>query len=351
MQCEQGDGLMLAHHGWMTGWWVTVWVGLTVHAVPGAEPVHDWTLVSPKAAWQARDSSGEVVFRDRMWLFGGWFDSYSPPPRDVWSSADGVTWDRVTAEAPWKFSDLPMTLVFRDRMWLMGGWKDGRLPTHGATSEVWSSRDGVDWRLETSAAGWSPRLAAGVAVFKDRMWVVGGTENYYFGDATSLKRDVWSSADGVTWECATAEAPWAARAYHLVVAHAGKLWVIAGGNYVPEYEARHDVWSSTDGVHWDQVTAAAPFSPRLWFSAVSWKEHLWVIGGWSNQPAKNWGDVWISRDGLAWRELKSNVRWKERHEHSVYVHRDKLWVVGGHANPLNSEVWSLELPGEVGTDE
>ncbi len=342
---------MLAHHWWMTGWWVAVWGGLAARAVGGAEPVHDWTLVSPKAAWQARDSSGEVVFRDRMWLFGGWHDSYSPPPRDVWSSADGVTWERVTAEAPWKFSDLPMTLVFRDRMWLMGGWKDGRLPTHGATSEVWSSSDGADWRLETPAAGWSPRLAAGVAVFKDRMWVVGGTENYYFGDATSLKRDVWSSADGITWECATAEAPWSARAYHQVVAHAGKLWVIAGGNYVPEYEARHDVWSSTDGVHWDRVTAAAPFAPRLWFSAVSWKHHLWVIGGWSNQPAKNWGDIWVSRDGQSWRELKSNVRWKERHEHSVYVHRDKLWVVGGHANPLNSEVWSLELPEEVGTDK
>ena len=48
--------------------------------------------------------------QDRLWILGGWFDSFSAPPRDVWSSADGKTWRQVTREAPWKHSDLPMTL-------------------------------------------------------------------------------------------------------------------------------------------------------------------------------------------------------------------------------------------------
>src|SRR6185312_10136951 len=62
----------------------------------------DWRQVTSKAGWQPRDSSGEVVFSDQLWILGGWFDSFAAPPRDVWSSTDGASWKRATAEAPWK---------------------------------------------------------------------------------------------------------------------------------------------------------------------------------------------------------------------------------------------------------
>ena len=237
-----------------------------------------------------------------------------------------------------------MTLAFGGRMWLMGGWYNGRLPGHSASNEVWSSRDGANWTQVTSHAGWTPRLAAGAVVFKGKMWILGGTENYYFGDDTSLKNDVWSSADGKKWECVTPHAGWSPRGYLPAVVHDGKIWVMGGGNYVPRYHALNDVWSSPDGVHWTQATPAAPWHPRLWFSAAAYRDRLWVLGGWSNNPSENWGDVWYSRDGRNWKALKSNRIWKARHEESVYVFQDKLWVAGGHARPLNSEVWSLSIP-------
>jgi hypothetical protein len=308
------------------------------------DKVLDWVKVTDAAGWQPRDSQGEVVFKDRLWIFGGWFDSFHAPPRDVWSSPDGKTWTLVEKEAPWKHSDLPMTIAFQDKMWIMGGWYNGRLPGHSASHEVWSSTDGVKWEQVTANAGWSPRIAAGLVEFKGRMWMLGGTENYYFGDDQSLKNDVWSSADGKTWKLETAAAPWSPRAYHGAVAHAGRLWVFGGGNYVPKYHAMNDVWSSSDGVTWERATDAAPWHPRLWFSAVTYRDRMWVLGGWSNNPSKNWGDVWHSKDGKQWQQLKSNVTWKERHEHSAFVVRDKLWIAGGHAQPLSSEVWSLTVP-------
>ena len=273
----------------------------------------DWVKVTADAGWRTRDSSGELVYKDKLWLFGGWFDSFQAPPRDVWSSGDGKAWTLVEKEAPWKYSDLPMTLTFGDRMWFMGGWTNGRLAGHGATNEVWSSTDGATWEL-ASKAGWSPRIAAAVVEFKGRIWMLGGTENYYFGDEQSLKNDVWSSADGKEWKLETADAGWSPRAYHQAAVLNGKLYVFGGGNYVPKYHAVNDVWSSSDGKTWERVTEQAGWSPRLWFSSVVYRDRMWVLGGWSNGPSKNWGDVWHSRDGKEWTQLKSNVIWKERHE-------------------------------------
>ena len=91
------------------------------------------------------------------------------------------------------------------------------------------------------------------------------------------------------------------RAYHAAVVHDNKIWVLGGGNYVPNYQAKNDVWSSKDGIHWEQVTENAPWHERLWFSAVSYRGYLWVLGGWSNNPSRNWGGCLVLQ---RWKELE-----------------------------------------------
>lgn len=349
---------------------VTAWSLLAASVASAQSSVPNWVEVTGKTAFTPRDSCGECVYKDRLWILGGWLDSFQDPPRDVWSSADGKEWAMATSEAPWKHSDLAMALAFKDRMWMMGGWYGGRLPHASASNAVWSSTDGATWKNETEAAGWSPRIASGAVVFQDRMWILGGVQKYYYGDVNDLRNDVWSSADGVKWEQATAKAPWHARAYHQAVAYDGKLWVMGGGNYVTRdptqpatapppkgmdkrfgYQAFNDVWSSPDGAHWTQETAAAPWSPRIWFSAAVYRDQMWILGGASKEtsagskdPWVNWNDVWYSNDGKNWTELKTPTIWSRRHEHSTYVFQDKLWVVGGHAAPLTTSVWQLALP-------
>ena len=310
----------------------------------GDDAALDWVRVAENADWKARDSQGEVAYRDQLWIFGGWFNSYEAPPRDVWSSPDGKSWKLVEKKAPWIHSDLSMSVVFKDRMWFMGGWYNGRLEGHAASNQVWSSTDGVKWDQATGKAAWTPRIASALVVFKGKMWLLGGTENYYFGDNNSLKNDVWFSEDGRTWTQATADAGWSPRAYHQAAVLNDRIYVFGGGNYVPEYQAVNDVWSSADGIHWKQETESAPWHARLWFSSVTYRDHMWVLGGWSNKPSTNWGDVWYSMNGRDWKQLKSKVIWKERHEHSALVFQDRIWILGGHARPLSSEVWSLQLP-------
>lgn len=304
----------------------------------------DWVLEGT-APWTPRDSQAEFSHNDQLWIMGGWFDSFQAPPRDVWSSADGKKWQMVTKQAPWIHSDLPMNLTFQGRMWLMGGWFNGRLPGHSASNQVWSSVDGKTWEQVTKSAGWSPRIAAAVVEFKGRMWMLGGTENYYFGDQKSLKNDVWSSADGKTWRLETDKAGWSPRAYHQAAVLNDRIYVFGGGNYVPTEEFRNDVWSSADGKTWRLEAEHAAWEPRIWFSSAVYRGRIWVLGGWS-KPNDNFGDVWHSANGRDWVRLDSKVVWKARHEHSALVLKEKLWVIGGHARPLSSEVWSLSLPAD-----
>ncbi len=303
----------------------------------------DWKLVG-HAEWQPRDSCVELVFRDHLWIMGGWFQQDLPNPRDVWKSADGIHWERVIEQAPWEKSDLPMGLVFEDRMWHMGGRS---LPGTECSHEVWASADGADWELITANAGWSPRLGSAGIVFDGRMWLFGGTASFYESNADTLHNDIWSSADGKDWTCHLEHAPWTPRAYAKVVALDGKLWLIGGGQWGDSPLSRNDVWCSENGVDWECVCESAPWLPRIWHGCVVYRDHLWVIAGDHLGDPAMLNDVWFSPDGRDWCRLESDVVFSPRHEISPYVFRDKLWVTAGHAMPLSNEIWTLALPRQA----
>ena len=307
----------------------------------------DWVCVNQAAPWQARDSQGEVVYDGHMWIFGGWFTPQVPNPRDVWKSPDGENWTCTVEVAPWVHGDLPATMVYNGKMWLMGGRK---LPGKENSNRVWSSTDGAEWVLESEAAGWCPRVGHAYAVLKDRMYIIGGTEDFYEDNDQTLKNDVWSSTDGREWRLETENAGWSKRRDPKVVVFDDKLWIMGGGHWNPENIPRNDVWCSEDGVNWTQVTDAAPWRPRMWFSLAVYRDRMWLLGGWSRADG-NYNDVWVSKDGASWTEVRSDTIWTNRHAHSSPVFQDKLWVLAGHAEPVNSEVWSLEIPESFFGDE
>ena len=60
-----------------------------------SQQLPNWVKQTDHAGWQPRDSQGELVYKNKMWIFGGWFNSFEAPPRDVWSSPDGKDWTLV----------------------------------------------------------------------------------------------------------------------------------------------------------------------------------------------------------------------------------------------------------------
>ncbi len=251
----------------------------------------------PARDWEGRHTAGYVVWKDRLWIVGGDVNQ-GHYHTDVWNSADGRAWTLVNQgkPVPWGPRALHHTLVFKDRLWVLGGQTIPQLAEapEAFYRDVWVTDDGVSWApVRPREPYWSQRgMIGGSAVFRGRMWVLGGgTYDTPKVPTRKFDNDVWSSADGVAWTRHVEHAPWAPRQYHDVAVFDGRLWVLEG--YSPQGN-RADVWYSADGVNWYEV----PRTP-----------------------------------------------WKPRHAASVFVHQDALWVVAG--NNMESDVWKLRRQGAV----
>jgi hypothetical protein len=299
----------------------------------------EWKLVSENAPWCPRDSGGEVVFGNKMWILGGWtIDENQKFQRlnDIWCSPDGLSWDKVSEAAPWPVRNLPGSVVFKDALWIMGG-TDGKK----ALNDVWSSADGKNWKQSPVPVPWSPRVAFGCTVFKDKLWVMGGF------DTVSLlhTNDVWCSGDGMHWKQVTSHAPWNSRAMFPLVVFKDKMWLFGGGVYDQKSANFHEVWYTEDGVKWIRASEDAGWAERRYHIITEYRDMLWLFGGVIDGNV-NLNDVWNSGDGVNWQIVNKSAPWGVRHEQMCLIFNEKLWMFGGFGGDkagekLYGDTWQL----------
>jgi hypothetical protein len=319
------------------------------------DPVYRWVKVTDRAAFAPRDGAGAVVFRNRMWLLGGWNpgDAVHFPRvcnNEVWSSSDGAAWALIkpntfgrpgfATQSDWEGRHTAGYAVFRDRMWIIGG--DANQGHY--QNDVWSSEDGRHWTQVNSGrpVPWAPRALHYTLVFRGKVWVMGGQTMPAFAPAREVfYRDIWNSADGVHWERVLPEEPWwpARGMIGGSVVFGDRMWILGGGTYdtpqTPDRRFYNDVWSSADGVHWKRQTERAPWKPRQYHDVAVFDGRMWVLEGYDGA---NRNDVWHSADGVDWHEVPGTP-WKARHAASVFVFDGALWVVAG--NNMEPDVWKL----------
>ena len=310
--------------------------------------------MTARAPFSPRDGAGALVFDDAMWLIGGWNprDKLHYPrvcSNDVWRSTDGRDWSQVKpntyldesfdSKRDWAGRHTGGYAVHDGRMWLIGG--DANQGYH--QGDVWSSANGRDWHCVLEEAPWAPRVLHGAAAWMGKLWVWGGqTMPGFAGGKNRFYDDVWVSADGKDWSRLEPNKPrWAPRG--MVggsVLHWDRLWILGGGTYdtpdTPDRMFHHDVWSSSDGVHWACHLRNAPWTPRQYHGTTVFDDRMWVLAGWNGV---NLNDVWHSSDGTDWIEVP-DTPWPARHAASVFVYRDALWVVAG--SHMASDVWKLK---------
>jgi hypothetical protein len=355
--------------------WIAVWVLAQAVALPGRfahgeqglqpAPEYTWVHVTNRAAYAPRDGAGALVFRNRMWLLGGW----NPPDKvhfpmkcnnEVWSSNDGVTWTLVKPNTfnstdfdggrDWEGRHTAGYVVYQEKMWIVGGD-----PLQGHYQfDVWNSADGETWTHVNPGhpVPWGPRVLHYTVVFRDKIWVLGGQTTPQFAPAEEVfYRDIWNTTDGMHWTQVTPKEPyWSARGMiggHVVFKD--RMWILGGGTYdTPKTRHRkfyNDVWSSPDGLHWRRHVERAPWQPRQYHEVAVFDDRMWVMEGYDGKGNRK--DVWYSADGTSWRELP-NTPWSPRHAASVFVFDDALWMVAG--NNMERDVWKLVRTSQADRD-
>ena len=315
-----------------------------------------WVEVTADAAFAPRDGAGALVHNGKMFLIGGWNpgDKVNFPRicnNEVWCSEDGGHWELVKpntfkddsfdGSSAWEGRHAAGYVVHDGKMWIVGGD-----PNQGHYQyDVWNSSDGAEWHRVNGdkPVPWGPRALHCAYVLDGRIWVLGGQTMPHFAPSptTVFYEDVWCTPDGVDWTRIVPRKPaWAPRAMTgASLVFQDKLWILGGGTYdTPDFPGRkyyNDVWCSSDGENWEEVTRAAPWEPREFHDVAVFDGRMWVMEGFDGQ---NRNDVWYSADGVNWVELP-DTPWKPRHAASVFVYDDALWMVAG--NNMQSDVWKL----------
>lgn len=318
-----------------------------------AQSDYQWEKVTSKAAFAPRDGAGALVFQNKMWLIGGWNPGDSKHfPRicnnEVWNSTDGKTWTLIKPNTfldksfdpkkDWEGRHTAGYAVFKDKLWVIGG----DVTQGHYQDDVWNSADGKTWQLVTAKVPWAPRALHYTVVHQDKIWVIGGQTLPRFAKSEEIfYRDIWTSSDGKNWQRIEPKEPyWPQRGMIGGSAvHQGRIWILGGGTYdtpkTPERKFFNDVWSSADGVAWTRHVEKAPWAPRQYHEVAVFDDKLWVLEGYYKG---NRNDVWFSADGVNWQEVPKTP-WRPRHAASVFVHDNALWMVAG--NNMESDVWKL----------
>lgn len=326
---------------------------------------YEWVNVNEKAAFAPRDGAGALVFKNRMWLIGGWgymahmltntnrvFNGEMMTNNEVWNSIDGVDWNLAKAntflessfkvDSEWEGRHSTGVVVYKEKMWVVGG---DALQGH-YQSDVWNSEDGKNWTWVNKGkpVPWNPRLLHYTVVFKDKIWVIGGQTLPQYAPANeTYYSDIWTTTDGINWEHITPKEPsWPARGMIIgSVVYKDRVWILGGGTYDSitnkNREYYNDVWSSADGINWTLHTKSAQWYPRAFHNVAVFDGFMWILAGTDNNK-KERNDVWFSNDGVNWNELP-NTPWNPRHASNVFVYDNALWVVTG-VN-MKSDVWKL----------
>jgi hypothetical protein len=236
----------------------------------------NWIAYS-KTDWGERYGMAITFFKGKLWMMGG-MKTWDKFCNDVWSSKDGKDWKQIKLHADWSERRGHSVVVYNNKMWLFGGsistGQSNKPPTE-FLNDVWVSDDGENWTNVSQHANWSAREPC-VVNLNNLMFVVGGPG----------KTDVWHSANGKEWAMLTDKTEWSARQYNGVLVFDEKLWVFGGSGH-------NDVWYSVNGKNWIQQSSSAPWSKRTAYHSVVYLNKLWLYSGKTGDSDSWAGDVWI----------------------------------------------------------
>jgi hypothetical protein len=291
-----------------------------------------WSIVLPEAPFGGRSAMSTTVFKDSLWVIGGWDGDHVY--NDIWVSHDGVHWRKRLSHAPFRKRAVHAAVVFKKKLWIIGGLYLDKLHNIRDLNDIWYTSNGSDWTKVETHGPFSPRGGHSLTVHHGKLWLIGGIAG---------TKDIWSSTDGIKWKRELADSPFGARGVHSTVSFKGYLWVV-GGIFVDQdnrYHGLNDIWRSKDGKTWEQVGEEFEFFAGG-SSLVTFNNRIFTVGGLQLN-----GTVLHSTDGANWYIMDASSSFGERVAHNAVVFKKRLWVIGGFDGVDNrNDIWqSLPIDG------
>ncbi len=288
-----------------------------------SRPIH---LVAPEVSFKGRAGHALASYKHRLWIFGGRYSNENASDTylsDVWSSADGVNWVLETEEANFRRRARHQVMEFDGKLYLFSGEQGLEGGGIFGAFDVWISDNGVDWEELSVSASAQRGFGGNVVEFNNRLWNV--TYEVFNHDSVV----VWSSADGAYWQLELDDPPFAPRSGGILYTDSEYLYLMGGefGSY-PDVTVYRDVWRSSDGVHWEQVTTDGGYT--LTFRAqIQFRDGQFLLAtGVPHWSSPHW---YTSTDGIHWNKTDVDFPSLFGSPESVSIteHKDALWLVSG----------------------
>ena len=195
---------------------------------------------------------------------------------------DGVNWEEEVIEERKGVPVVSLAYVFDGRFWL----------AFGSKGDLWSTEDGVHWKLESSRYRY-PNGVKDVVECGGKLWL--------FSRSTSGNHNrVWSSEDGINWSLIELDASSFTNQKDLnVLIHNDEIWLFTY-SFMDEHAW---LWTSKDGKNWSKKSGSIYFGQIDVEDAylVVFDEQLFVVGG-NREISVDDKDNWSSDEGPEWVE-------------------------------------------------
>lgn len=338
-----------------------------------------WVVVTNSATFGHIHQPTPAAFNGKLYIVGG--QQGNTTLASVWTSIDGATWTKVSTMGPQ--TTQAYAYVYNSKLYVIGGYRfvntsTGLVPTNS----VWSTSDGVNWTLATSALASQFTLnpvsgtISNVVVAGGKVWAATKSNN-------TASQKLYSSTDSVMWTpaCTAVNWQWPSRTNFGMISNGGipsgvdpctpqtpitnTILFMGGGNEQNGYRSFNDVFNNTipgclstmgyssisgqpcttASSTWNQIspstTNASKWSPRRNFQTLYYNNRYWVIGG--ETPTGLATDVWNSLDGVNWTQVATTVPFGNYTYYKSIVFNNKLHVIGGRSSAsigLNAKMWT-----------
>ncbi|HPS30990.1 MAG TPA: hypothetical protein PLZ43_12090 [bacterium] len=294
-------------------------------------PGIDWTKgESNQAQFNPRASHCAAFFKNKFYVIGGTaFDGVEEKTvADVWTSTDGKTWSLVTETAAIGARNRHRCVVHDNKLWVIGG-RDGN---GTELTDVWFTSNGTDWETDVVPEG-------GLLAGSNAAVISNGTKLFVFGTAPYFGTPSAYSRDSTGWTVLPTPSYGGDGSFGYAFLN-GTMY-LAGGIDSAQTATTNSIYYTADGEKWDVATGA--FTARAFAPMININNTLYLIGG--NNLTTRLNDVWTSTDGLNFVQVTGETGFTARSSHAAAASDSKLCIIGGTMvdNSYSSDVWCVQL--------